>query len=112
MSNAVIGSLAPTRSPSLIATQSALGLAEVDSTDSFARLPLNTIPTSSDHLPARSFSWNLDGTGLPLARRPSAATDPCASKNSRRNPAIDPVATELKRLPLRSTTQEMCPIGN
>src|SRR5262245_52201587 len=29
--------------------------------------------------PAKSFSWNLDGTGLPLDRRPSAATDPCAS---------------------------------
>ena len=33
---------------------------------------------------------------LPVDSRPSAATDPCASKYSRGNPAIDPVATDLQ----------------
>jgi hypothetical protein len=52
-------------------------------------------------LPARSFSRKLDATGLPIDRRPSAVTDPCASKNSRSNPDIDPVATAVKRFSLK-----------
>jgi hypothetical protein len=51
--------------------------------------------TSSDHLPAKSFSVKFEATGFPPDKAPWAVTSPSASNMSRRNPEIVPFATDL-----------------